>query len=59
MEQQITLIKRIGNFFATLILGDTRETIIRTDERVKSLKETMDNRIGPDLKDIRERFAVV
>ena len=41
MEEKLTLTKKIGNFISNLLLGDTKETIIRTDEKVKGIGESV------------------
>jgi hypothetical protein len=37
MDEKITLAKRVGGFVSTILLGETKELIIRIDERVKNL----------------------
>lgn len=39
--EKIEFVKKIGNFISNLLLGETKEIIVRTDERVKGLMETM------------------
>ncbi len=41
MEEKLTLTKKIGNFISNLLLGDMKETIIRTDEKVKNIGESV------------------
>lgn len=53
---QITWVQKIGNFVSNLILGQTKEIIVRTDQRVLGLEETI-KIITDDLKDVRERFS--
>lgn len=52
-------IKSIGDFVSNILLGSTKEIIVRTDERVQTLLKTFTEKIEPDLKNVRERFAVV
>ena len=58
LNDEITLVKRIGNFVSNLLLGETKEIIIRTDEKVRNIQTRM-SEIQPDLKNIRERFIVI
>lgn len=57
-NDQLTFVKRIGNFVSNILLGETKELIIRTDEKVRAIQHSI-SEIQPDLKSIRERFMVV
>ncbi len=37
MNEKLSSLEKIGNLFSTLLLGKTKEIIIRTDERVNNL----------------------
>ena len=41
MNDKLTVAQKIGGFVSTLLLGNTKEIIIRTDERVVGLMEAM------------------
>jgi len=56
MNEKLGIVKKVGNAVATILLGNTRETIIRTDEKVQTISRTLDQ-MGPDLKEIREKFS--
>ena len=56
MNEKIGFVKTIGNFISNILLGQTKEIIVRTDQRVQGLEETVKS-ITTDLKDVRERFA--
>ena len=43
MEKELSLIKKIGNFISNILLGETKEIIIRTDEKVRLISKTVDN----------------
>lgn len=47
MEKQLSFIKQIGNWVSAILLGNTRETIARIDERTLLMLE--------DLKDIKPK----
>lgn len=51
-EEKITNVKRAGNFIASFLLGNTRDLIIRTDEKVAGLEKTMIEVKG-DIKDMK------
>ncbi len=53
MSDKIGWTKKIGNFISNLLLGETKETIIRTDEGVKRIDKTI-NDISGDCKSIWE-----
>lgn len=59
MNENLSLIKKIGNFVSNILLGETKEIILRTDERVQLISKSLENRIEPDLKNLRERFMIV
>lgn len=66
MEARLTLAKKIGNFVSSILLGDTKEVLVRMDERllgiskkVESIENEIRKEVQPDLKNIRERLAVV
>jgi|SRR3989338_259367 len=47
MEENLEKLKKVGNWFSAILLGNTRELIARIDERT--------NRILEDLKDIKPK----
>jgi len=62
----ITWSKRVGNVVSNILLGQTKEIIVRTDEGLRNLnksvdeiKKELDVSIKVDLKDVRERFAAL
>lgn len=66
MEANISLIKKIGNFFSNILLGETREIIVRMDERLKHVSKQVENierkvetRLEPDVHNLRESFAAL
>lgn len=66
MEANISLIKKIGNFFSNILLGETKEIIVRMDERLKHVSKQVENierkvetRLEPDVHNLRERFAAL
>ena len=40
--QKLSITQQIGNFISTLLLGQTKEIIIRTDEGMKHLNKSVD-----------------
>jgi hypothetical protein len=56
MEHKITLAKTIGNFVSSLLLGETKEIIIRMDERLKSVEATVFE-VRSDIRDINARLS--
>ena len=40
--QKLSITQQIGNFISTLLLGQTKEILIRTDEGMKHLNKTVD-----------------
>lgn len=42
MEDKLSKFEKVGGWISTLILGQTKEIIIRTDERVQNLAKTTD-----------------
>lgn len=57
MNEKLTLISKIGNFVSNILLGETKEIILRTDEKVRFISRTIDEEMRPDLKEIREKFS--
>jgi hypothetical protein len=57
MENKISWIKKIGNLISNVLLGETKELIVRTDERVQNISRTMTEELRPDVKDMREKFS--
>lgn len=55
-NEKITIIKKIGNFVSNILLGDTKETIIRTDEGVSRIDEDI-KEIKIDCKKIWEKIS--
>jgi len=49
MDQNLSTLTKIGNWISTLLLGNTRELIIRIDERVNHLMD--------DMKDVKSTLA--
>lgn len=58
MEQHLSFAKKIGSFVSSVLLGETKEIIIRMDERLLNVSKRVDL-MEPDLKSLRERFAVI
>ena len=56
MEQNISLVKKIGNFVSNILLGETKEIIIRTDVRVNGLEGTI-KEIKEDIRFVRENLG--
>jgi len=50
-NDKITIIKKIGNFFSNILLGETKEIVIRTDEGVKRIDDNI-KEIKGDCKNI-------
>jgi len=48
--------KKIGNFVSNLLLGETKEIILKSAVKIDEMEKDI-GEIKPDLKDIRERFA--
>ena len=42
MENKLTTVQKIGGLISTLVLGQTKEIIIRTDERVQNIMKATD-----------------
>lgn len=59
MNEKLSMLDKVGGWFSTILLGKTKEIIIRTDERVLGLMKTLADELKPDLKDVRERFSSV
>jgi polyhydroxyalkanoate synthesis regulator phasin len=66
MEANISFVKKIGNFFSNILLGETKEIIVRMDERLKHVSKQVENieqkvetRLEPDVHNLRERFAAL
>lgn len=53
MNEKLTTIEKIGGWVSTLLLGQTKEIIVRTDERVLGLMDSM-----KDVKKTVEDFRV-
>jgi len=53
----MSLIERIGNFVSNILLGKTKELIVRTDERIQIISRTISEELKPDVKDMREKFS--
>ena len=53
MNDNLSIIEKIGGWISTLLLGKTKEIIIRTDERVQGLMKTTDK-----IRDIVDDFRV-
>jgi len=58
VDKTIGIIKRVGNFCSNLLLGDTKEIIIRTDERVSNLNEKMGN-LNKTLDNVKHNVQAV
>ncbi|MFZ1019626.1 MAG: hypothetical protein WAN61_01360 [Minisyncoccia bacterium] len=43
MDEKLSLIKKIGNFISNILLGETKEIIVRTDEKVRLISKTVDS----------------
>ena len=57
----MTFTKKVSDLISTLVLGSTKELIVRMDEKLNMLNH-LDRRmsvIESDLKDVRERLPVV
>ena len=66
MEAKLTFAKKIGNFISNILLGETKEMIVRMDEhilniskRVENIEDELKNEIRPALRNIDTRLAVV
>lgn len=66
MEVDISFVKKIGNFFSNILLGETKEIIVRMDERLKHVSKQVENieqkvetRLEPDVHNLREGFATL
>ena len=42
MNEKISIVERIGNFMSLILLGNTKESIIRTEEKVNFLQKSFD-----------------
>jgi hypothetical protein len=58
MDQNLSSLTKIGNWIATLLLGNTRELIARIDERTIHMQKDIDN-IRVDLKDTKSKVGVL
>ncbi|HUC31563.1 MAG TPA: hypothetical protein VMR99_02660 [Candidatus Paceibacterota bacterium] len=58
MNQNLSTLTKIGNWIATLLLGNTRELIIRIDERVNNLTADMKD-VKSTLKEHGEKIAAL
>jgi len=56
MEEKLSLVKRIGNFASNIFLGETKEIIIRTDEKVRGIGVAI-TEIKSDIKGIGASLA--
>ncbi len=56
MNDKLSTIEKIGGWISTLLLGKTKEIIIRTDERVHGLLKTTDD-IRKSIDDFRTSIA--
>ncbi len=54
MDQNLSRLTKIGNWIATLLLGNTRELIARIDERTILMQKDLEGLKG-DLKDVRSK----
>jgi hypothetical protein len=52
MQEKMTLVKNVGNFVSGILLGETKETIIRMDEKIKGISSAI-TEIKVDIKDIK------
>jgi uncharacterized protein (UPF0335 family) len=58
MNQNLSTLTKVGNWIATLLLGNTRELIIRIDERVNTLTADM-KEVKATLKEHGEDITVL
>jgi hypothetical protein len=56
MEEKLTFAKKIGNFASNILLGDTKEMIIRTDEKVKYIGTAISD-IKTDIRGLADSIA--
>ena len=42
MNEKISIVEKIGNFMSHILLGNTKESIIRTEEKVNFLQRSFD-----------------
>ncbi|MDR3557912.1 MAG: hypothetical protein P4L61_00075 [Candidatus Pacebacteria bacterium] len=42
MNEKISIVERIGNFMSLILLGNTKKSIIRTEEKVNFLQKSFD-----------------
>lgn len=57
MAEKLSTIEKIGGWISTILLGKTKEIIIRTDERVQHLQRSMDE-VKKSVDDFRASIAV-
>ncbi|MFA6601773.1 MAG: hypothetical protein WCT02_02845 [Candidatus Paceibacterota bacterium] len=58
-QTELKFAKKIGNWVSAIILGNTRELIARIDERTNQMLVDLNEKIKPDLQNVRERFAAL
>jgi len=56
MNEKLSTIEKIGGWVSTLLLGKTKEIIVRTDERVQHLTKSMDD-VKKCIDDFRTSIA--
>lgn len=56
MNDKLSTIEKIGGWISTLLLGQTKEIIVRTDERVSHLAKSMDE-VKKCIDDFRTSIA--
>ncbi len=56
MNEKLSTIEKIGGWVSTLLLGKTKEIIVRTDERVQHLAKSMDE-VKKCIDDFRTSIA--
>lgn len=65
MEEKFEKVKKIGNWIATILLGDMRDTIIRIDERIKYLVKDIDeikpkiSKLETVLNEMKPKFDIL
>ncbi|HUC02169.1 MAG TPA: hypothetical protein VMA75_04720 [Candidatus Paceibacterota bacterium] len=55
MDQNLSTLSKIGNWIATLLLGNTRELIARIDERTMLMQADIGT-LKTDMKDVRSKM---
>lgn len=59
MEKKLSIFQSIGNAIATLLLGDTKERIVRIEKDSEYIRKELDEDVKPVLRRVNERVTIL